>query len=93
MRARWVAIVMMSVCGVAASGALAAQQPSARAFTEPVVAVLMMDEGSPGLRIAMAADMTTCSELCGMETAPSPGGALVVTAMTIAAIVRGRRSL
>lgn len=91
MRARWVAIVMMSVCSVYATGALAAEPPLVRAFAEPVVAVLMMDKGSPRLRIAMAADMTVCRALGEVEAAPSPSGAFVVTAMTIAAIVRGRR--
>ncbi len=82
---------MMSVSGIAASATFAAEQPLVRAFAEPVVAVLMMEEGSPALRIAMAADMTACSELGDVEAAPSPCGAIVVTAMTIVAIVRGRR--
>ena len=93
MRARWVAIVMMSMSGIVASGAFATEPPLVRAFAEPVVAVLMMEEGSPALRIAMTADMTVCSELGDVEAAPSPCGALVVTAMTIAAIVRARRSM
>lgn len=90
MRARWVAIVMM---GVTASGAFAAEQPLVRAFAEPMVAVLMLDESRPALRIALAADAQACREVGSIEAAPSPGTAVVVMAMTIAAIVRGRRSL
>ena len=93
MRARWVAIVMMSMSGIVVSSALATEPPPVRAFAEPVVAVLMMEEGSPALRIAMTADVSVCSELGDVEAAPSPCGALVVTAMTIAAIVRARRSM
>ena len=93
MRARWVAVVMMSMSGIVASGAFATEPPLVRAFAEPVVAVLTMEEGSPALRIAMSADVSMCSELGDVEAAPSPCGALVVTAMTIAAIVRGRRSM
>lgn len=91
MRARWVAIVMMGMCGVMASSAFAAQQPLVRAFAEPMVAVLMIDESSPALRIALAADAQACREVGSIESAPSPGTAVVVLAMTIAAIVRGRR--
>ena len=43
------------------------------------------------LRIALAADAQACREVSSIEAAPSPGTAVVVMAMTIAAIVRGRR--
>lgn len=93
MRARWVAIVTMGMFGVTASGVLAQEQSRGQVFAEPLVAVLMIDESSPVLRIALAADAQACREVGSIEAAPSPGTAVVVMAMTIAAIVRGRRSL